>query len=81
MLVTHLNKNHILDSIFDSGLSDFDQNIAFINIYDLENLFDLDKKKRFLEIYSNKEIELARKKKLEKGKIFPNEYVCIHGQI
>ena len=67
-------ESYIVDSIFDSGLADFDQNIAFINIYDLENLFDLDKKKRFLEIYLKKpkEIELARKK-LEK--IFPNEYV------
>ena len=67
-------ESYIVDSIFDSGLSDFDQNIAFINIYDLENLFDLDKKNRFLEIYLKKpkEIELARKK-LEK--IFPNEYV------
>ncbi len=67
-------ESYIVDSIFDSGLSDFDQNIAFINIYDLENLFDLDKKNRFLEIYLKKpkEIELA-KKKLEK--IFPNEYV------
>ena len=67
-------ESYIVDSIFDSGLSNFDQNIAFINIYDLENLFDLDKKNRFLEIYLKKpkEIELARKK-LEK--IFPNEYV------
>ena len=67
-------ESYIVDSIFDSGLADFDQNIAFINIYDLENLFDLDKKNRFLEIYLKKpkEIELARKK-LEK--IFPNEYV------
>ena len=67
-------ESYIVDSIFDSGLSDFDQNIAFINIYDLENLFDLDKKNRFLEIYLKKpkEIEQARRK-LEK--IFPDEYV------
>ena len=67
-------ESYIVDSIFDSGLSDFDQNIAFINIYDLENLFDLEKKNRFLEIYLKKpkEIELARKKL---AKIFPDEYV------
>ena len=65
---------YIVDSIFDSGLADFDQNIAFMNIYDLENLFDLDKQERFLEIYlkNPKKIELARKK-LEK--IFTNQYV------
>ena len=65
---------YIVDSIFDSGLADFDQNIAFMNIYDLENLFDLDKQERFLEIYlkNPKEIESARKK-LEK--VFTNQYV------
>ena len=65
---------YIVDSIFDSGLADFDQNIAFMNIYDLENLFDLDKQERFLEIYlkNPKKIELARKK-LEK--VFTNQYV------
>ena len=65
---------YIVDSIFYSGLADFDQNIAFMNIYDLENLFDLDKQERFLEIYlkNPKEIELARKK-LEK--VFTNQYV------
>ena len=31
-------------SIFDSGLADFDANIAFINLDTLENLFDLKKK-------------------------------------
>ena len=29
-------ETYIVDSIFDSGLADFDQNIAFINIKDLE---------------------------------------------
>ena len=38
-------ESYIVDSIFDSGLSDFDQNVAFININDLENLFDLEKNK------------------------------------
>ena len=31
----------IISSIFDSGLADFDQNVAFININTLENFFDL----------------------------------------
>ena len=67
-------ETYIVDSIFDSGLADFDQNIAFINLKDLESLFDLDESKRFLEIYLNnpKNIELIKKKLLE---IFDHEYV------
>ena len=67
-------ETYIVDSIFDSGLADFDQNIAFINLKDLESLFDLDESKRFLEIYLNnpKNIELIKKKLLE---IFDQEYV------
>ena len=65
---------YIVDSIFDSGLADFDQNIAFINIKDLENLFDLDESERFLEIYLKdpKKINVAKKKLKE---IFNQEYI------
>lgn len=67
-------ETYIVDSVFDSGISDFDQNIAFININDLENLFNLDESSRSLEIYFNdpKKIEL-KKKKLQK--IFKEEFV------
>ena len=67
-------ETYIVDSIFDSGLADFDQNIAFINIKDLENLFDLDESERFLEIYLKdpKKIDFAKKKLKE---IFNNEYI------
>ena len=56
-------ETYIVDSVFDSGISDFDQNIAFININDLENLFNLDENSRSLEIYFNdpKKIELKKK--------------------
>ena len=65
---------YIVDSIFDSGLADFDLNIAFINIKDLENLFDLDESERFLEIYLKdpKKIDFAKKKLKE---IFNQEYI------
>ena len=33
----------IIGSIFDSGLADFDTNIAFINLTTLENFFDFQK--------------------------------------
>ena len=67
-------ETYIVDSVFDSGISNFDQNIAFININDLENLFNLDESSRSLEIYFSdpKEIEL-KKKKLQK--IFKEELV------
>ena len=44
-------KTYIVDSIFDSEIADFDQNVAFINLNDLENLFDLKTSNRNLEIY------------------------------
>ena len=67
-------KTYIVDSIFDSEISDFDQNVAFINLNDLENLFDLEISNRNLEIYlkTPKNIEVI-KKKLEN--IFKDYYV------
>ena len=38
-------------SIFDSGLSDFNENIAYINLATLENFFNKKKEDRFLEFY------------------------------
>ena len=35
-------ETYVVDSIFDSEIADFDQNVAFINLTDLESLFDLD---------------------------------------
>ncbi len=64
----------IVTSIFDSGLSDFDHNVAFINIKSLEGLFDLDESKRNLEIYLKKPTNIeAVKSELEK--IFKDEYI------
>tara|TARA_B100000965_G_scaffold198745_1_gene165900 strand:+ start:149 stop:1378 length:1230 start_codon:yes stop_codon:yes gene_type:complete len=65
---------YIVDSIFDSEINDFDQNVAFINLNDLENLFDLESSKRNLEIYLKKpkDIELT-KNKLKK--VFQDYYV------
>ena len=64
----------IISSIFDSGLADFDANIAFINLDTLENFFNLKKEKRNLEIYLNNpsNIEEAKNKIQE---IFKNEFV------
>ena len=67
-------QTYIVGSIFDSGLADFNQNVAFLNIKDLENLFELDESKRSLEIYLKdpKRIEFAKKK--VQG-IFSDEYI------
>ncbi|MBD1157571.1 FtsX-like permease family protein, partial [Pelagibacterales bacterium SAG-MED20] len=61
-------------SIFDSGLANFDLNVAFIEIEDLENFFSFKKKDRNLEIYLNdpSNIETA---KIIIQKIFDKEFV------
>jgi len=64
----------VINSIFDSGLTDFDQNIAFININTLESFFDLDKNNRNLEIYLKKP-EKIETIKINLQKIFNNEFV------
>ncbi|MDC1006711.1 ABC transporter permease [Candidatus Pelagibacter sp.] len=64
----------IISSIFDSGLADFDTNIAFINLNTLENFFNLKKEKRNLEIYLNNPSNIEEEKnKIQK--IFKNEFV------
>ena len=67
-------ETYIIDSIFESGLNDFDLNVAFININDLENLFDLDKNERILEIYLKdpKNIKSAKNKIRN---VFKNEFI------
>ena len=51
-------ENYLITSIFDSGLADFDRNIAFLNIENLENLFDLDSFTRSLEVYLKKPLNI-----------------------
>ena len=64
----------IISSIFDSGLADFDANIAFINLDTLENFFSLKKENRNLEIYLNNPSNIEEEKnKIQK--IFKNEFV------
>ena len=64
----------IISSIFDSGLADFDSNIAFVNLKTLENFFGFKEKDRNLEIYLKdpSNIELI-KPQIEK--IFNNEFI------
>ncbi len=54
----------IISSIYSSDLNDFENNVIFLNIKELESLFNLEKSERYIEIYLKKpdEIELAKKK-------------------
>ena len=75
-IVGTLPKQEIFEiiSIFDSGLADFNKNIAYINLTSLENLFNKNENKRFLEFYffDPKNIEFSKKKLKE---IFNDEYI------
>jgi len=64
----------VISSIFDSGLSDFDRNIAFINLNTLESFFNFEKKDRNLEIYLKNPSNIETTK-LKIQEIFNNEYV------
>jgi lipoprotein-releasing system permease protein len=63
-----------ISSIFDSGLVDFDENIAFINLNTLENFFGLERENRILEIYLNNPSNIGEIK-TEIQKIFDEEFI------
>ena len=67
-------ENYLITSIFDSGLADFDRNIAFLNINNLENLFDLDPSRRNLEIYLNNPLNIDSTKQMVQS-IFDKTFV------
>ncbi len=61
-------------SLFESGLADFDNNIAFINLDTLEEFFNLTKNDRNLEIYL-KNPQNIENQKLIVQKMFPDEFI------
>ena len=67
-------KTFVVSSIFDSGMTEFDNNIAFINLKTLEEFFNLDKKDRNLEIYLNNPQNIEYQKKIVQNH-FINEFV------
>tara|TARA_Y100000816_G_scaffold187901_1_gene136711 strand:+ start:1041 stop:2267 length:1227 start_codon:yes stop_codon:yes gene_type:complete len=67
-------KTFTVTSLFESGLVDFDNNIAFINLNTLEEFFNLDTKDRNLEIYL-KDPKNIENQKIIVQKVFPNEFV------
>ena len=75
-IIGNLPKQEVftVSSIFESGLADFDRNIAFINIDTLDNFFDLNRDDRNLEIYlkNPSDIVIAKNKVKE---IFKDEFI------
>ena len=67
-------KKFTVVSLFESGLADFDNNIAFINLDTLEEFFNLDKNNRNLEIYLKDPKNIAHQKRIVQ-KIFPDDFV------
>ena len=67
-------ENYRITSIFDSGLIEFDQNVAFISIENLEGFLNLDNSKRNIEIYLNDPLAIEEAKKQIQN-IFKNNFV------
>ena len=67
-------KTFLVSSIFESGMAEFDNNVAFINLKTLEDFFGLDQKDRNLEIYLNNPQNIEYQKKIVQN-IFPDEFV------
>ena len=67
-------QSFIINSIYDSGLAEFNKNVAFININTLDFFFDLSKKDRNLEIYLKDPVNIEKlKEKIQL--IFNEEFV------
>ncbi len=67
-------KTFIVTSIFNSGLAEFDNNIALINLSTLEDFFGFEQDQRNLEVYlkNPKNIE---KQKFQFQKIYDQEFI------
>ena len=67
-------KTFTVISIFNSGLADFDNNIAFINLATLEEFFGLSKDKQNLEVYLKNPQNIESQKEIIQN-IFDQEFV------
>ena len=65
---------YIVDSIFESGLIEFDQSVAFLNLRDIEELFNLDVDNRYFEIFLKNPKNINSEKKILKN-IFNEELI------
>jgi lipoprotein-releasing system permease protein len=67
-------KTFEITSIFNSGLADFDNNIALINLDTLDDFFGFEKKERNLEIYLKDPKNIENQKQIVQ-KIFDQEFI------
>ena len=67
-------KTFTIISLFESGLNDFDNNVAFMNLSSLEEFFNFDQEDRNLEIYL-KNPQNIEDQKLIVQKIFNDEFI------
>ena len=67
-------KTFIISSLFESGLVDFDNNVAFVNLETLEEFNNLDPEKRNLELYLKNPQNIENQKTIIQ-KIFPEEFI------
>ena len=67
-------KTFLITSIFESGMAEFDNNVAFINLKTLEEFFNLTDNKRKLEIYLNDPKNIEHQKSIVQNN-FPDEFV------
>ena len=67
-------KTFIVNSIFNSGLAEFDNNIAFIELNVLEEFFGYDRNERNLEIYLKNPNNIESQKLIVK-QVFDDEFV------
>ena len=67
-------KTFTVISIFNSGLADFDNNIAFINLVTLEEFFGLSKDQQNLEVYLKNPQNIESQKEIIQN-IFDQEFV------
>ncbi len=75
-IIGNLPKQEVfsIELIFDSGLADFDRNVIFTNIDNIDDLLNVDSSQRNLEIYLNDPLNI-KDAKLEAQKIFPNNQI------
>ena len=67
-------KSFIVESIFESEINEFNQNIAFLNLNDLEEFFELNKNNRYLEVFLKNPKNIESKKLIFQS-IYKNELV------
>ena len=75
-IIGNLPKQEIftIELIFDSGLADFDRNVIFTNINNLDDLLNIDRTSRNLEIFLKDPLNIEEAKLLTQN-IFPDNLI------